>query len=118
MLFQSVLVLLLVIAFSGYGFWVANVFYSNLTPHFLLLQAFMLVGFLKIFESYSLPALNTKSNYRTSMSGILFLSWIAVLVAAISNFSEGRWITVSWILFAGGLSVVGAYFRNKIYIGI
>ncbi len=115
---SPILVLLLVIAFSGFGYWVVNTFYQNLTSHFLLAQAFILVGFLKIFESYSLPVLDSNNNYRYSLSSVLFLSWIAILFAAISNFSEGRWIALSWILFAGGLSAVGAHFRNKVYIGI
>lgn len=115
---SPILVILLVIAFSGFGFWVVNTFYSNLTAHLLLAQAFILVGFLKVFESYSLPVLDVKSGHRFSLSGVLFLSWVAVLFAAISNFSEGRWLVVSWILFAGGLSAVGTYFRNKTYIAI
>jgi hypothetical protein len=107
-----------VIAFAGFGFWVVDVFYPNLIAHFLLFQAFLLVGFLKVFEKYSLPVLEVTKSPKVSLSAVLFLSWIAILFASISNFSQGHWITVSWILFAGGLSAVGASFRNKAYIAI
>lgn len=109
-------VLLLVLTYASFGYSVVNSFYSNLTSHFLLIQSFMLVGFLKVFEVYSIPSLEKKSNVNNSLSGVLFLSWISLLFAAISIFAEERWIGFSWILFAGGLSVTGAYFRNKIYI--
>ena len=115
---SPILTLLLVIAFAGFGFWVVDVFYPNLIAHFLLFQAFLLVGFLKVFEKYSLPVLEVTKSPKVSLSAVLFLSWIAILFASISNFSQGHWITVSWILFAGGLSAVGASFRNKAYIAI
>ena len=111
-----ILVLSLVVSFSGFGFWVVNTFYPDLTPHFLLFQAFLLVGFLKIFELYSIPVLQTAANTSNSLTGVLFLSWITILFAAVSNFAEGRWIAFSWILFAGALSVTGSYFKNKIYL--
>jgi|GEM_PF-698409 hypothetical protein len=115
---SPILVLFLVISFSGFGFWVVEEFYPNLTAHFLLVESFLLVGFLKLFGKYSLSLLDSSNARRYSLSTVLFLSWVAILFAAISNFSQGRWIAFSWILFAGGLSAVGAYFRNKIYIGI
>lgn len=111
-----IFVLLLVISFSGFGFWVVNTFYPNITSHFLLFQAFLIVGFLKIFELYSIPALQDTANKSNSLAGVLFLSWIAILFAAISEFAEGRWIVFSWILFAGALSATGSYFKNKTYI--
>ncbi|HNC00684.1 MAG TPA: DUF2339 domain-containing protein, partial [Leptospiraceae bacterium] len=113
---SSVLLLLIILSFSGLGYWVVNVFYSNWTPHFLLFSSFLLVGFLKILERYSLPLLDTNLRYGKSLSAVLFLSWIAVLFLAVSNFSRGQWITVSWILFAGGLSAIGAYFQSRTYL--
>ena len=113
-----VFLLLLVISYAGFGFWVVDEFYPTLTSHFLLFQAFLLVGFLKIYDVYSIPTLGESLNIKTSLSGILLLSWITILFAAISNFSTGRWVVFSWILFAGGLSAIASYFRNKIYLVI
>lgn len=113
---SSILLLLLILQITGLGYWVVNLFHPEWTPNYFLLVSFLLVGFLKIFEKYSLPLLDTNTRFGHSISGILFLSWIAILFVAISNFSHDRWIAFSWILFAGGLSAVGAYFRNKTYL--
>lgn len=44
---------------------------------------------------------------------MLVLFFIVTLFAAITDFAEGRYITVSWIAFAGVLSAMGAWWRSR-----
>lgn len=44
---------------------------------------------------------------------ILVLFFVMTLFAAITDFAEGRYITVSWIVFAGALSAMGAFWRSR-----
>ena len=49
----------------------------------------------------------------TIVRSILVLFLIATLFAAVTDFAEGRYLTVSWIAFAGTLSVMGAFWRSR-----
>ncbi len=44
---------------------------------------------------------------------MLVLFFVMTLFAAITDFAEGRYITVSWIAFAGALSAMGAFWRSR-----
>ncbi|MBP7737421.1 MAG: DUF2339 domain-containing protein [Spirochaetes bacterium] len=44
---------------------------------------------------------------------MMVLFFIVTLFAAITDFAEGRYITVSWIVFAGVLSAMGAFWRSR-----
>lgn len=44
---------------------------------------------------------------------MLVLFFIVALFAAVTDFAEGRYITVSWIVFAGVLSAMGAFWRSR-----
>jgi hypothetical protein len=50
------------------------------------------------------------------LKSILVLFFVAALFAAVTDFAEGRYITASWIAFAGVLSVIGAYWRSPYYV--
>ncbi len=44
---------------------------------------------------------------------MLVIFFIVALFAAVTDFAEGRYITVSWIVFAGVLSAMGAFWRSR-----
>ncbi len=44
---------------------------------------------------------------------MLVLFFIVALFAAVTDFAEGRYVTVSWIVFAGVMSAMGAFWRSR-----
>jgi hypothetical protein len=50
------------------------------------------------------------------LRSMLLLFFAAALFAALTDFAEGRYVTASWIAFAGVLSLMGAYWRSSTYV--
>jgi hypothetical protein len=50
------------------------------------------------------------------LKSILVLFFVAALFAAVTDFAEGRYITASWIAFAGVLTIMGSYWRSPYYV--
>ncbi len=52
-------------------------------------------------------------NHKLVVRSILVLFFIVALFAAVTDFAEGRYITASWIVFAGVISSMGAFWRSR-----
>ncbi|MBN2159741.1 MAG: DUF2339 domain-containing protein [Spirochaetes bacterium] len=55
-------------------------------------------------------------NKKLLVRSILLIFFTAALFAAVTDFAEGRYITASWIAFAGTLSLIGIRWRSSEYV--
>ncbi|MCE9501041.1 MAG: DUF2339 domain-containing protein [Leptospira sp.] len=111
-----VMVILTLLSYVSLAYWTVNKFHPNLTSHFFLFLAFVLIGFIELFDRKGIVPIEKQNSGTKLMKTILLISWVAVFFAAISDFSEGNWLTLSWILFAASVSVMGSIDRNRIFI--
>lgn len=115
--FGIVLIALNIIFYSLEGYWLVEYFYPKLVSHFFLGEAFLITLAFFIYDSRSKKYIESSINKKpVSGNTILLISWIAVFFAAITEFTDGRWLTMSWIVFAGSLSIIGALNRSSNFV--
>ncbi|MCB1192209.1 MAG: DUF2339 domain-containing protein [Leptospiraceae bacterium] len=95
------------------GFWLVDTFYPNLTPHFFLWVASLTLVASEIFHKKGIFHLPQSSNSKILMDSILLICWVSAFFASITDFTEGKWLTMSWISFAGAVSIVGSKQASK-----
>lgn len=113
-IFSSVIFVFFVTLFySTSGFWLVETFYPKVSAHFfLLIAAFSLLAY-EIFYRKGINFLPSQDTSQKLMSSVLLICWTTSFFASVTDFTQGKWLTISWIAFAGTISVIGSFQKDK-----
>lgn len=97
------------LAFGYTGYNQLQKFYPNVTAHFFLFGALLFAIMIDRFGKKSdlLPA-GVRSNFETTNLCLL----LGFTFASLTDFSEGSWLTFSWIMLAGVVSILGVNLKK------
>lgn len=110
------ILILVTLFFSIDGYLTVRHFHPDYAPHFLLsIALFLSLGYL-FFDRKARSALSDFIRETQFQNTVLFAAWMILVFSALSIYSEGKWKTVSWVVFAGSISILGAYYKNKVYL--
>ncbi len=112
-MWEHVLLFANIVIFAVLGFYTVYEFYPKATPHFLISTALVLVGLVYIFERFGRSFLDDAQV--KIIKGIMLAGTIPIVFAAITDFTEGKTLGMSWIAFAGVLSIFSVLMRNRYY---
>ncbi|PJZ68826.1 hypothetical protein CH373_15535 [Leptospira perolatii] len=93
------------ISYGLMGYFQVETFHPNLTPHFYLVTAAALAVLLDFYKNRDLSVSFPGKNVFELMS-LYFLCGFTL--AGLTDFSEGYWLTLSWIASAGVVSILSA----------
>ncbi|WP_080597127.1 DUF2339 domain-containing protein [Leptospira weilii] len=108
-IFYPVFLVLNSLCFGYTGYLQLREFYPNLSPHFMLFGAVL-------FSLWILLS-RKKSEFFSASERVIFETIHLYLLlgftfAALLDFSEGSWLTFSWIAFAGAISLLSSNSEN------
>ncbi|AOP32900.1 hypothetical protein A0128_02875 [Leptospira tipperaryensis] len=96
--------------FFGYsGYNQLNKFYPNLTAHFFLFGALL---FAIMIDRYGKKSDLLSARARDNFETINLCLLLGFTFASLTDFSEGSWLTFSWIMLAGIVSILGVSLKK------
>ncbi|MBM9501500.1 DUF2339 domain-containing protein [Leptospira sp. 201903071] len=96
--------------FFGYsGYNQLREFYPNLTAHFFLFGALL---FAVMIDRYGKKTNRLSQQTEDTFETINFCLLLGFTFASLTDFSEGSWLTFSWITLAGAVSILGSNFKK------
>lgn len=100
-------------AMFGYcGYEEVSAFYPDLTPHFFLFGSVLYAGILILSGTEKFGSKDSKED-QDIFEIVSVYAYLGFLFASLTDFSEGNWLTFSWILLAGSVSILGIKLRKN-----
>ncbi|WP_061249949.1 DUF2339 domain-containing protein [Leptospira alstonii] len=108
-IFYPVFLVLNSLCFGYTGYFQLREFYPNLSPHFMLFGAVLFSLWILLSRKKSEVF---SASERVIFETIHLYLLLGFTFAALSDFSEGSWLTFSWIAFAGVVSLLSSNSGN------
>lgn len=113
---------LLFLSYGGAGLVTLYMHHPDLTPHFSIALAGLALGGAWLFERRAERSLAPDAALasRRGVRGALLIAWTLALFFALTDYSEGRWLSLAWVGFAGYLSLAAATSRSypALFVGL
>ncbi len=105
---------LLFLSYGGAALTTLYVHHPDLTPHFSILLAALALAGAWLFERRAESALapDRALASRRGVRATLLIAWTLALFFALTDYTEGRWLSLAWVGFAGYLSLAAATTRS------